>query len=463
MKKIMMTDVTLCASTANGNIISFKDKVEIARNLGKLNISVIELPAVIGSKENEMLISTVSAFVKNSVISVPAGFDEQSVEITAKALSNVNNARICIAVPVSAVQMEYICKKKPKAVLEMIPALVKKAKELCADVEFCAIDATRAEEYFLKTAIASAAQAGATTVSVCDSAGTMLPDEFAAFVGNIISYCNLPLCVQCSNELKLATGCSVAAVNAGAAAVKVSLTGNDAANIQEMAQIIRVKGDSIGISSEIKVTELNRCVACVDSVFSKNIENGIFINDDVDEDDTVIKSGIDSKKLAEIVKSRGYELSAEDSIKVFDAVSAVAQKKILTAKELDAIVAVNAMQVPAAYKLKSFVINSGNIITSTANVIMEKDGKTMSGICGGDGPIDASFLAIEQIIGHHYELDDFQIHSVTEGRQAMGSAVVRLRSDGIVYSGRGISTDIIEASIKAYLNAVNKIVYEENA
>jgi 2-isopropylmalate synthase len=111
--------------------------------------------------------------------------------------------------------------------------------------------------------------------------------------------------------------------------------------------------------------------------------------------------------------------------------------------------------------LESYVINSGNIITATAHIKLLKQGKTQQGFGLGDGPIDAAFLAIEQIIGHHYELDDFQIQSVTEGREAMGSALVRLRAEGKLYSGRGISTDIIGASIHAFLNALNKIVYEE--
>lgn len=96
-----------------------------------------------------------------------------------------------------------------------------------------------------------------------------------------------------------------------------------------------------------------------------------------------------------------------------------------------------------------------------ANITLEKDGKRLAGVCMGDGPIDAAFLAIEQIIGHHYELDDFQIQAVTEGREAMGSALVKLRSDGKLYSGNGISTDVIGASIRAYISALNKIVYEE--
>ena len=150
-------------------------------------------------------------------------------------------------------------------------------------------------------------------------------------------------------------------------------------------------------------------------------------------------------------------------MKVYDAFSRIASKKeSVGAKELDAIVASAAMQVPPTYKLKDFVINSGNAITATCHLRMEKNGQMLDGLAVGDGPVDASFLAIEQIIGHHYELDEFEMQAVTEGREAMGETVVRLRAaDGKVYSGRGISTDIIGASIDAYVSAVNKIVYEE--
>ena len=139
----------------------------------------------------------------------------------------------------------------------------------------------------------------------------------------------------------------------------------------------------------------------------------------------------------------------------------MAEKKTVTAKELDAIVANVALQVPAAYTLDNYVINSGNIISASAQITLEHNGKTVQGVCIGDGPIDAAFRAIDQIIGHHYELDDFQIQAVTEGKEAVGQALVKLRANGRVYSGSGISTDILGASLRAYLNAVNKIIYEE--
>ena len=155
------------------------------------------------------------------------------------------------------------------------------------------------------------------------------------------------------------------------------------------------------------------------------------------------------------------ECSEEDNAKVYEEFLRVADKKNVGAKELDAIVASVALQVPATYKLQSYVINNGNIITASAQVTLTKGDKQMQGISNGDGPIDAAFVAIESITGCHYELDDFQLQAVTEGREAMGQTIVKLRSGGKVYSGRGISTDIVGAGIGAYLSALNKIIYEE--
>ncbi|MBR6789160.1 MAG: 2-isopropylmalate synthase, partial [Clostridia bacterium] len=120
------------------------------------------------------------------------------------------------------------------------------------------------------------------------------------------------------------------------------------------------------------------------------------------------------------------------------------------------------MQVPSTYHLVSYVVNSGNIMTATASIVLEKAGEKISGVSTGDGPIDASFHAIEQIIGHHYELDDFQVQAVTKGREAVGSSLIKLRANGKIYSGNGVSTDVVGACVRAYVNALNKIVYEAN-
>ena len=156
----------------------------------------------------------------------------------------------------------------------------------------------------------------------------------------------------------------------------------------------------------------------------------------------------------------GYDLGDEDITKVWEAVKNIGKEKV-SARELDAIVATVALQVPPTYRVDSYMVNAGNMMKSTAQIRMTREDRVLEGVCAGDGPIDAAFIAIEQIIGRHYELDDFQIQSVTEGREAMGETIVKLRSGGRLYSGRGISTDIIGASIHAYVNALNKIVYEE--
>ena len=149
-------------------------------------------------------------------------------------------------------------------------------------------------------------------------------------------------------------------------------------------------------------------------------------------------------------------------LKVFGAFGQIADKKErVSLKELDAIVASSAMQVPSTYKLDTYVITSGNTISATAHIKLTKNGQPVEGVYIGDGSIDAAFQAIEKITGCHYELDDFQLQAVTEGREAMGQTIVKLRSGGKVYSGRGISTDIVGAGIQAYLSALNKIIYEE--
>lgn len=148
--------------------------------------------------------------------------------------------------------------------------------------------------------------------------------------------------------------------------------------------------------------------------------------------------------------------------KVYAAFCQIADKKeSVSYKELDAIVASYAMQVPETYKLDTYVITSGNTISATAHIKLVKNGTPVEGVYIGDGSIDAAFQAIEKITGCHYELDDFQLQAVTEGREAMGQTVVKLRSGAKVYSGRGISTDIVGAGIQAYLSALNKIIYEE--
>lgn len=460
---IKIADRTLCRENC---AFSFKEKIEISRQFEKLCVDTIELPAIENVKTDTLLIKTIASFVKNSVISVNTGMTAAGVENAAIALQNAAKPRLRIELPVSTVGMEYTCHKKAPKMLETVKELVALAKQKCEDVEFCAIDAARAEKEELKAFLTAAAQSGATTVTVCDSAAEMMPESFKAFIAEIkemVEGFEVNIGVMCSNKNGLAAANAVTAVMCGADTIKTDV-GADSVPLETFAGIIKNCGASYDFEAGIKYTELNRIIKQINWIIgnAKNEKSAVTVAEALENGIKLDKNDEQSAVITAVMKL-GYDLSEEDSGKVYEEFLRVAEKKNVGAKELEAIVASVALQVPPTYKLVNYVINNGNIISASAQITLEREGKQIQGICIGDGPIDAAFLAIEQIIGHHYELDDFQIQSVTEGKEAMGSALVKLRSGGKLYSGNGISTDIMGASIKAYIGAVNKIVYEEEA
>ena len=458
MKRIKIADATLCRAE---NAFSFKEKIEIARQLEKLDSDVIEMPEIQNARIDTLLIKTISTFVKKSTISVAAGMTVESVENAITALANAAHSRIRIELPTSPVSMEYVCHKKPDKMLAWVEKVVSMAVGKCESVEFCAQDASRAEPAFLATVIDTAIAAGANEVTLCDDAGEMLPDDFANFVKPIVDTVSVPVNVRCSNQNSMACANAIMAVRAGAAGVKTAV-GNATVSLESFADMVKNCGNRYGFYSDIRYTELHRIVKQIGWVLS-NAKNakGSVTSAITDDAPIHLDANDDKDTVAASVAKLGYDLSEEDKSRVYEEFLRVADKKKVGAKELEAIVASVALQVPPTYELINYVVNSGNIISTSAQITLCKDGNNMTGICIGDGPIDAAFSAIEQIIGYRYELDDFQIQAVTEGTEAMGSALVKLRSEGKLYSGNGISTDIIGAGIRAYINAVNKIVYEE--
>ncbi len=458
MQQIRIADTTLCREDSS---FSFKEKLEIARQLDRLDVNVIELPEIRQPRTDILLIKTISSFVKNSVLSVAAGISADSVENALSALSTAAHPRVRIELPISPVGMEYTCHKKTPAMLEWIKKAVSTVKEAGVEVEFAAVDATRAEKDFLSAAIAAAVEAGASVITLCDSAAEMLPDDFAAFAEEMVQSTTVPVGVSCDNKNGFATAAAILAVRRGVAYVKTTV-GGAGVPLADLAALLRNCGNSYGLTSTIRYTELGRILKQIGWITDKASNEKAAVTTVGGEEDTLhLDQNDDQATVMLAVSKLGYDLSEEDAAHVYEEFLRVAAKKRVGTKDLEAIVASTALQVPATYKLQNYVINNGNVLPSTAQLVIAKGDKTMQGVCLGDGPIDAAFLAIDQIIGRHYELDDFQIQAVTEGKEAMGSALVKLRSGGKLYSGTGISTDIIGASIRAYINALNKIVYEE--
>ena len=459
MKQIKIADRTLCQ---NSNALSFREKLEIARFLDKLRVDVIELPEIANVKSDTLLIKTILSFVTKSTVSICAGSSVESIEFAANALEGNKNSQIRIELPMSPVGMEYISHKKSAGMLEWINKAVSMVASKGIKVELCALDATRAEKDFLKEALSTAINSGADMISVCDNAAEMMPDEFADFVGEITADIDAPIGVYCDNKNGLASAEAILAVKNGATYIK-TVVGSQTVSLEEFATLIKNCGVKFGVSCNIANTELNRIVKQIYRITNpdKNLHTGS--NYSVAEEETVhLDVNDDIETVSAAVAKLGYDLSAEDQNRVYEEFLRVAAKKNVGAKELDAIVASEALQVPATYKLETYAINTGNTASPSAQIVLKNGDKALQGIGIGDGPIDAAFLTLEKILGRHFELDQFQIHAVTEGQEAMGSAIVKLRSSGKIYSGNGISTDILGASIRAYLSAVNKIIYEES-
>ena len=268
-----------------------------------------------------------------------------------------------------------------------------------------------------------------------------------------------------SIRLHMAAACIFASVNSGFAQIKTACAGMNEPSLRSIAHVFRAKGDAIGVSCGLNMTVLEKSYEQIRRILSGRAEQ-----DECAEavapasgEASFSLSRSDSRDVvADAVRQMGYELDADALDSVYESFRRIVQKKTeaVGPKELEAIIATVSLQVPPTYQLKSFVITSGNEITSYAHVILERNGDEVKGHGTGDGPIDAAFMAVEEILGRHIELVDFKIDSVTAGASAMGSTTVKLRYENKVYAGKGVSTDVIGASIRAYLAAVNKICYE---
>ncbi|MBR4157927.1 MAG: hypothetical protein IKR07_03325 [Oscillospiraceae bacterium] len=469
METIRISDITMKQIKKTGAAtLTFKGKLEIAKLLDKLNVSVIELEGLYGTRADTLRIKSIATAVKGSIVAVPVEMNDPSVDAVWEALKEARHPRLQVVAPASTVQMEYVSHKKPDAMLADIRRTVAACAARCGDVEFIAEDATRSEPEFLRTVIRAAIEEGASTVTVCDAAGTMLPDEFSAFVSGIIADVpelkDVTIGVACSNAMAMADACSVAAVQAGVREIKTTAVAADTALLSNVAGIISARSELFGVGCPLHIVELRRIAGQITWMCQTRRSKTSPFDDGVQERDEGLELSL-SDSADDVIKAArqlGYDLGADDAQAVWEAAKEVLRhKESVGTRELDAIIASVALQVPPTYQVESYLINSGNQISAMAHLKLSHHGRSDEGIALGDGPIDAAFLAIEQITHHHYELDDFQIRAVTEGHEAMGETVVRLVSNGKLYSGRGISTDIVGSSIQAYINALNKIAYEE--
>ena len=461
MKKINITDITLKKLSEDRAVsLLFREKSAIANCADAIGVDAIELPFIKSVREDTIIYKTIAQNVQNAVLAIPVGFNCEDIATAFECVKDAKNPRLQVELPVSTIRMEYAYHVKQSKMLEKIAELVKGAKAVCNDVEFSALDATRADEDFLISAVKEAENNGATMVTLCDEAGVSTPDDIAVLVANVKENVSVPVYVQVSDKINMAVASAFAAVKNGADGLKCAMVGNDILLTGEISDAVKACGAQIDAEINLNTTKIH---SSIDDMTS-NISNNTYDDDNKISENKKILLDSDSTlvQVAEAASVLGYELSDSDVGNVYKALKHVCERKgAVGYKEFEAVIASYAMQAPSTYHFETYTTTSSNVSSSMSQVTLKCDDELICGVSDGDGPIDSAFRAIEQCIGHHYELDDFQVQSVTEGKEALGSALVRLRNNGKLYSGNGISTDIVAASIRAYINALNKIVFEE--
>lgn len=461
MKRINVSDITLKKLSEERKIdLLFREKSAIASCADAIGVDVVELPPVKSVREDTIIYKTIANNVKNAVLAIPVGFNVEDIAVAWECVKDAKKPRIIVELPVSTIRMEYTYHVKQTKMIEKIAELIKASKAVCDDVEFAALDATRADEDFLVSTVKEAESNGAVTVTVCDEAGASTPDDIAALIAKVKEAVNVPVYVQVSDRVNMAVASAFAAIKSGADGIKCAMAGKDILLTGEICDAINICGAQIDAQINLNNTKIHASIGDMTANINHNTyeaENEISSKKKIllDSDSTVAQ-------VAQAASLLGYELSDADIGNVHKALKQVCEKKgAVGAKEFEAVIASSAMQAPSTYHFEAYTTTSSNVSSAMSQVTLKRNEELICGVSNGDGPIDSAFRAIEQCIGHHYELDDFQVQSVTEGKEALGSALVRLRNNGKLYSGNGTSTDIVAASIRAYINALNKIVFEE--
>ena len=461
MKKINVSDITLKKLSQDSAIsLLFREKAAIAKGADKLGVDCIELPPVKKAREDSIIYKTIAKNVQSATLALPVPFDPNEIALSWDCIKDASRPRLQVELPVSTIQMEYTYHVKQAKMLEKIGELVSVAKSFCPDVEFSALDATRADEDFLIAAVKEAEERGASVITVCDNAGISTPAQIGALVAKVKSAVGVPVYVQLSDRINMAVASAFSAVENGADGLKCAMAGQDILLAGELSDAVSACSSQLGATVELNGTSIH---ASIDDMLSSLNHSAYESEKEVDDKKKILlDSDSTVSQVADAAALLGYELSDSDIGNVYKALSQICLKRgSVGAKEFEALIASYAMQAPSTYHFENYTTTSSNISSAMTQIVLTCNGDVISGVSCGDGPIDSAFRAIEQCIGHHYELDDFQVQSVTEGKEALGSALVRLRVGGKLYSGNGTSTDIVAASIRAYINALNKIVSEE--
>ena len=499
MDRIYIFDTTLRdGEQSPGASMTVEQKIEVAKLLAGIGVDVIEAGFPISSPKQFEGVRRVAESVRGSTIAGLARTLEKDIDRCLEALQPASKKRIHTFIATSDIHLTYKLKKTKKEVLKLATDAVRHAKSLVSDVEFSAEDATRSEWEFLRDVYTAVIEAGATTVNVPDTVGYTVPEEYARLIDylrrEVPGIDKVIISVHCHNDLGLATANTLEALKAGARQAEVSVNGIGEragnASFEEVVMSIKTREDCFGFKTKIKTEQIyhlsktivsftgmpvqpNKAVVGEnafaheagihqDGVIKHKMTYEIMTPQSIGRQRSVLVLGRHSGKhgVKERLKELGYILPAKDLDKVFTKFTEIAdKKKEVFDADLIALIEEELNVLPKTFSLDYFSVITGNRVIPTATVKLKRGDEIIQEAATGDGPVDAVYKAIEKITDTPIKLISYSINAVTHGKDAMGGVTITVEKDNRVYRGYGVATDVVEASVHALINAINRIFY----
>ena len=510
MDQVKIFDTTLRdGEQSPGCSMNLNEKIEVARCLEKLKVDVIEAGFAIVSPGDFESVKTISETVKECSVASLARATVKDIDAAWDAVKGAVDPRIHVFIATSPLHMEYKLRMKPEEVLDQAGKMVAYAAKYCSNIEFSAEDATRSDLDFLSHVVEIAIANGATTINLPDTVGYTTPSEMRHLIEYVRKHAKgsekAIFSVHCHNDLGMATANSLAGVLGGARQIECTVNGlgERAGNtsLEEVVMAMKTRPDTYQVTTRIDTTQIYRSSKTVYNIIGqpapinkpivgKNAfaheagihQHGVLANKKTYEIMTPEAVGIHANNLvlgkhsgrhafSQRLEELGYALTKEEIDRCFEEFKDVCdKKKNITDADLEAIVTHHTANIlpeddKNGYVLDWFQTSTSNFTTATCTISLKKGEEKYQEVALGDGPIDAAFNAIDKIIQpSEHSFDIFSINSISEGKDTLGDVTVKISCHKKTFTGRGLSTDIIEASVNAYLTAMNRLsAYEKRA
>ncbi|HUU29687.1 MAG TPA: 2-isopropylmalate synthase [archaeon] len=500
-RKIIIFDTTLRdGEQSPGCSMNLEEKIALARQLEKLRVDVIEGGFPIASDGDFEAVKTIANQVRGPIIAGLARAVKIDIDRAWEALKYAARPRIHTFIATSDIHLKYKLRRSRQEVLDAAVEAVKLAKSYCEDVEFSCEDAGRTADDYLAQVVKAVIEAGAITINIPDTVGYAIPNEWGARIkllrDNVPELEKVVLSVHCHNDLGLAVANSIAACQNGAGQVECTVNGIGEragnASLEEFVMACRTRHDMLDFYTDVVTEEIfpsSRLLSNITGVFVQQnkavVGKNAFAHEAGIHQDGMLKDSLTYEIMTPqsvgIQKSNivlgkhsgrhaldnrfqelGFQLDKNELTKAYVLFIKLAdQKKTITDEDLVAIVQNGIQHIPETWHLKYIQTVGGNQIVSSATLVMtnKENDEDVKDAATGDGPVSALCNTIDRIVGLNGILTDYQLHSVTEGRDAVGEVFLRVIFDGIEYMGKAASTDVMDATARAYLNAVNKALF----